>query len=562
MVEVRITSVRVSDGVEISIPREGVVLLVGPNNAGKSQALKDLLGLARDPQSYAPRTFVEAAYDKVATTDVAEWIRTRLPHITRDGITRIRVEGWGDVRVQDIVNQWGAAHLNVLTSLFVLHADGTSRLSAGNSQASIDFSTDLPSHPIQRAYQDSELERELDEKSKAAFGLGVTIDRYSGSVISLRLGPRPQFEHEDGRPSQSYLSELKALSRLEDQGDGVRSYLGLLLFMLAGTHQVILVDEPEAFLHPPQARLLGRVLAERAREQQAFIATHSTNIVQGALEAGTSTTIVRITRENNVNHAAVLKHEAVKELWSDPLLRYSNVLDGLFHDAVILCESDADCRYYSAVLDGMTSSSLGEPGSPGPQVLFTHSGGKARMASVVDALSAVSVPVVVVADFDVLRSDGDVKRLVASLGGRFEDFAKDLRILASALDSDTKPLRKVTLKDDLIRRIDELPDLVGPREAEALRSAIRAETGWDKAKRAGKSAVPQGEASDACDRLLAALKEIGLLVVPVGELERFAPGVAGHGPAWVTEVLDQGLHVTPGHDALEFVESIRAAASR
>lgn len=60
---------------------------------------------------------------------------------------------------------------------------------------------------------------------------------------------------------------------------------------------------------------------------------------------------MRLTRNGEINHAAVLNEQDVKDLWSDPLLRYSNVLDGLFHDAVVLCESDSDFRYYQAVLD-------------------------------------------------------------------------------------------------------------------------------------------------------------------------------------------------------------------
>lgn len=73
----------------------------------------------------------------------------------------------------------------------------------------------------------------------------------------------------------------------------------------------------------------------------------------------------------------------MKKLWADPLLRYSNVLDGLFHDAVVLCEGDADCRYYSAVLDQLPSTGEDQANTREPQYLFTHSGGKARMPSVV-----------------------------------------------------------------------------------------------------------------------------------------------------------------------------------
>jgi len=223
----------------------------------------------------------------------------------------------------------------------------------------------------------------------------------------------------------------------------------------------------------------------------------------------------------------------------DPLLKYSNILDGLFHDAVVLCEGDADCRYYSAVLDylpnegGEATSSFREA-----ELLFTHCGGKARMASVVSALKAVSVPVVVVADFDLLREASDVGRLVGSMGGDFSLHEADLKIVASALTADTKPLRKTTLQDALLRALDGLPnEFISASEAESVRRIIRSDTGWDKAKRAGLSAVPQGDAYAACERLLKGLQDINLLVVPVGELERFEPRIAGHGPAWVSALI-------------------------
>lgn len=561
MVRVRATKAQFSDGSDVSIPAEGMVLLVGPNNAGKSQALKDLAGLAREAQ-YVGRAILSVDYEKSVNGDIKEWVSRNVPQINREGVNRFQIENGGEFTSQDIANLWNLPNLNVLTSLFIFHADGTSRLSAGDSQQSLDFSTQIPAHPVQRAYLDSDIEGEIDRESRAAFGLGVTVDRYGGSVISLRLGDRPLFEHNDGLPTDGYISALKALPRLEEQRDGVRSYLGLVLHLAAGRHQILLIDEPEAFLHPPQARRLGSVLARKAQSQQAFIATHSTDVVQGTLEGGASVTIVRVTREGNVNHPAVLDDAAVKKLWSDPLLRYSNVLDGLFHDAVVLCESDADCRYYSAVLDHLPETDTEQAARREPQLLFTHCGGKARMSSVVDALRAVSVPVIVVADFDVLRDATDVEKIVGSLGGDYERYEADLKLVAKALTSDEKPLRKLTLKDELNRKIDTLPnETISRREAESLRAILKAESGWDKAKRSGLQAVPQGDAYEASERLLTGLRNAGLFVVPVGELERFAPGVPGHGPSWVSAVLEQKLHETPGHDALEFVKGIRDSAA-
>lgn len=556
MASVRIVQLQLSDQTSIDVPSNGVVLLVGPNNAGKSQTLKDILGISRDRSSYRPKALLTAEFQKDSTIEVNEWVATRLPQIVKDGVPRVRVEGWGEVEPKDIAAAWAGPDPGVLTTLFILHADGTTRLTAGDSQASLDYTSQFPHHPMHRAYIEPGIEERLSEMSIAAFGTPLVVDRFGGNLTTIRLGEPPPFIHDNGRPTIGYLNDLKRLPRLEDQGDGVRSYLGLLLHMLAGTHELILVDEPEAFLHPPQARQLGRVLAEQSIGGQAFIATHSSDIVQGSLEGGTATTIVRITRAEGVNHAAVLAHEAVQDLWSDPLLRYSKVLDGLFHDVVVVCESDSDCLYYSAVSDNLP---VDEPKDVprNPSVLFTHAGGKARLASVAAALRAVSVPVLVIADFDVLRNEADVKKILQSLGASYDAFATDMAILAAALKSDTKPLSKLALGEELNARLSDMPDTITEKDAQKLRAVIRADTGWDRAKRAGISTVPAGDPYRACERLIEGLSLAGLLVVPVGELERFEPSVSGHGPSWASDVLAAGLHKSPSADALAFVSLLR-----
>jgi hypothetical protein len=164
-----------------------------------------------------------------------------------------------------------------------------------------------------------------------------------------------------------------------------------------------------------------------------------------------------------------------------------------------------------------------------------------------------------VADFDVLRDKGKLRDLVAALGGDFGNIERNLTVVTNGLKPQ-KPLRKLALEDELKQRLAELPDVIDEKQAERLRAIIKAESGWDRAKQSGIAALPQGEAGEAAQTLLADLKEMGLLVVPVGELERFVREVPGHGPGWVVEVLERELHRNPGPHARSFVESIRAAA--
>lgn len=553
MIRVRVADFVVSDGTAVELPSAGVALFVGPNNAGKSQSLRDLLGLAATPQSYVGRAIINVSVQKEGSAEeFVEWVRKNIPAVRNAEGQEVRSVGEYGLRpLTGMERYWQTEKLQHIGSLFLYHADATSRLTAGNSVANINFSTESPTHPLQRAFVDGDLERQVREAGLAAFGETLSIDRYAGNAIPLRVGEAPPFVHDNGVPSPAYIKNLQQLSRLEDQGDGMRSYMGLLLHVLGGAHQITLVDEPEAFLHPPQARLLGQTLAQRTiGSQQLFMATHSVDVVQGVLESEAPVTIVRITRDGSVNRAAVLDPQQVKQLWSDPLLRYSNLLDGLFHDAVVLCEGDADCRYYSSVLDSVYGRMIEQVPSRRPQLLFSHCGGKARLASVTTSLRAISIPVVIVADFDILNDEELLERTVVALGGGFEPMRANFARLHGALTAEVKPVSKVALREALIAALDDLPaDMVGKKDADGLRSIIRLESGWDRVKRSGVAGLPQGQAHESGVELLAQLKAVGLVVVPVGELERFVPSVGGHGPKWVTEVHRRGLHDDPANVA-------------
>lgn len=51
--EVAIANPRLNDGTVVDLPDRGVVLIVGPNNAGKSQFLRDVAKLVSSPAETA-----------------------------------------------------------------------------------------------------------------------------------------------------------------------------------------------------------------------------------------------------------------------------------------------------------------------------------------------------------------------------------------------------------------------------------------------------------------------------------------------------------------------------
>jgi AAA domain, putative AbiEii toxin, Type IV TA system len=189
------------------------------------------------------------------------------------------------------------------------------------------------------------------------------------------------------------------MTSIEKQGDGMRAFATVVLNTLLNNRCLTLIDEPEAFLHPPQARTLGFMIAkEFPKNRQAVIATHSGDIVRGLLEGDPER--IKVLQLSN--------HEPQK-VWNDPILYHSNILDGLFHEKVVVCEADTDCRFYSAILRSIHEH---HPQTKLVDLLFLHCGGKDRIPTVNCALSKVGVPVTVVVDFDILNDGAKLKELV------------------------------------------------------------------------------------------------------------------------------------------------------
>jgi len=401
-------------------------------------------------------------------------------------------------------------------------------------------------------YLDPSREAILSDAFKEAFGLGVVLNRMGGSQISLHVGD--PMDAAIANPAQ-YLSEIALRPAIQQQGDGIRSYIGILLAALATPWPVLLIDEPEAFLHPPQARALGRQLAEVAvNARQIIVATHSADMIRGLLDGPPgSVSLNRLTREGEVNHVASLPAEGVHEMWGDPLLRFSSTIDGLFHTAAVVCESDSDCRYYEAVLTSVVQA--GE--RPPKDWLFVHCGGKHRMPAVVSALKTLGVPTKVIADVDVLREDQPLESLMRLLGIESGELDAHLNSLRAAVQAQTPQNPVGYVRDQLIAIFDKHSGPTMTTELQMLvREATKSGDGWSMLKKGGVASLPQGQATTSSQAVLGRLATAGLHVVPVGELERWDATITGHGPSWATAALEGGSHSVVGSPVWEFIKTI------
>ncbi len=250
--------------------------------------------------------------------------------------------------------------------------------------------------------------------------------------------------------------------------------------------------------------------------------------------------VVRIRRSGSTNTVRLLSNERIKQLWGDPLLRYSNILDGLFHEAVVVCEADADCRFYAAVLDAVLTGRKDD--AKRPDLMFTHCGGKARLPVVIRALREVDVPVRAVADFDILSEKEPLKAIVEALAIEWSTVEADWLIVKAAVDGKKPDHSTAEVRSEIEKVIADITSSSFPSKAKAeIQSILKRTSAWAHAKVLGKAFVPSGNPTKACERLLLNLGNGGLHVVEVGELEGYVRTESGHDPKWVNAVLIRPL---------------------
>jgi NACalpha-BTF3-like transcription factor len=96
---------------------------------------------------------------------------------------------------------------------------------------------------------------------------------------------------------------------LSDCGTGVSQVLAILYVVITSKDpQIIIIDEPQSFLHPGAAKKLIEIL-KKFSQHQYFIATHSAEIIAAA----NPSTIVKLLYENGETQASTMNARDIRE---------------------------------------------------------------------------------------------------------------------------------------------------------------------------------------------------------------------------------------------------------
>jgi predicted ATPase len=528
-----------SDGTALSFAEDEIVVFVGPNNAGKSATLKEMEALVS--RSGAHTVVKSATLHKTGNRgDLESYLEKNSQKVKAD--SDLRYTGLGFSIHKNHLHYFdNSIDRHPVAPFFCARLATENRITASNPAGAIALYQQPANHPIHMLLMDEKLADRISQHFRHAFGKDLFPFRAGGGNFPLYVGKKPEKASGEDELSRSFVDKIRAQAEpLESQGDGMRSFATVLLYVLvADTHSIQFLDEPEAFLHPPQARLLGELIArERKARAQLFIATHSTDVLDGLITGGANKVrIVRLQRDGTVNSVKELSKEKTAAIASDTLARYSGVFGGIFYQHVVICESDSDCLFYSSILNTKAVS-----GDQRADILFIHTSGKHRMAQLAETLRELDVPVSVIADVDLFNEETTFRTLFERLGGDWARVQPAWKSLKTAVEARKPPLNAEQVSA-MIRKELEGADGTTPfpkdRE-QAIKRVFKTVSPWDDVKRAGRAALPQGQAVQHFDELLGSCALVGLWVLPVGELEGFCRSIdGGHGPGFVEKVLDE-----------------------
>ena len=506
-----------------------ISVFVGPNNSGKSQTLKDIRCMMDRQQANMKPIILK---DDTSCFEIPnlQSIKKDVSFVeSRSSVNQYTVEGIGsnlignksfDVTIQQIEDfdnyeekQKQKIFFSWFGKSYIALMDAETRLRLSSETNSYNPSEERPQNLLQSLFKSTEIEKIFRDAFKEAFKQDIKLDVSQLQKICLRVGNNVNQIPEDPRTAYTV---AKNIPKIDNQGDGFRSFAGIVIGLLICKNRIILLDEPEAFLHPAQSFFLGKWIGENSASlgSQLLICTHSSNFLSGILAGTKDLDIFRLHRVENQTFYNHLTPEVVNQLISNPILSSQRVIEGFFHSGVVICEADADRAVYQSVAAICHNSNR--------EVLFIHAHNKQTLALVAGLLKQSGTPVAVVADIDVLRPDKDLDEVYKVLTEK--DMPAELKVRQKQLDAYAENRPEEEVFRELKKNVSELMQQMeeGKHTLEGARSAlsrIKNETSkWSAIKRDGIAVLPVDEKGNA-DQLIIELAKVGLFVVTVGELE-------------------------------------------
>lgn len=330
----------------------------------------------------------------------------------------------------------------------------------------------------------------ISETVKRLFHKDIALDNTTSRQSVVPVVSEDFSDYRNSHDSTEKLLYMENATQLRNEGDGFRSYVTILLTVMGASKPILLMDEPEAFLHPTYAmelgKQLGTMLAESSALHNAFISTHSSYFLQGILESAASDlSLIRLKRNGDKSTFNIVDKDKIETLKnrSDYSPQY---IDALFSKKAILVEAPRDAIIYSAICDKI--SEIDNP-------IFVSTNGKDAFKGVKEFYTASGLPCRCICDFDIINDRDKFKNLMKA-------FSVDLEVRQRALDA-ADELKKI-YRDLAIQKTSNKKEI-----ASLIKARYKKDVFLD---------IPDSLRQD-CRNSLHDLIRFGIYVLATGELE-------------------------------------------
>ena len=534
-----ISKIKFNNDKEIFFNYDDIVIFVGANNVGKSRALKDI----KDD-------ILEKKTDKVIIKEIeykdSNFTEKNMQNFFKNNYDN-EMEKNGDYNItidRNNAQYYDKNHFkNILLNKKQFYKVLFSFLSTENrlnmtSPISYNFIEDKVSLNIMRKLEkDTQAITKLNDILNSCFGKAIDISEEvnNNSLSKLyKFGTKEEISKTINTNTREARSLLESLDDLNEQGDGIRSAVAILSSLIANEHTLYLIDEPETFLHPPQARILGNNIVELSKNKQCFISTHNIDLIRGILENKSSRIkIIKINRNENKNEFHIIDNASISRIANDKNLKYSNILNGLFYSTVVLCENESDCKFYSAILEHLDSNIY-------QNVLFCAVGGKDQFKIIIPLLQKLKINYVIIADLDLIDNRERLKNLLNSIEeNKYAQISEAhnnfLNLFEQGTDNQIK--KQKAIKEEILSLFTK-DDYMSEETANKIKLTLKNISYLKLLKNTGKSCLPAGKCTMEYDKIIEFLNMNNIYVVECGEIERFITQVDGHGNSWVENVFN------------------------
>ncbi len=315
----------------LEIDTTPVTVFVGPNNSGKSKILIEIENYCRNGITSSTDVLLQEIIFSELENPINELANLTLkpkdgeflrPYdlIFGNGNYKNNINKDSIIKILQNPNSMREDFCRYYMTIKTLRLDGERRIHLINESGGGDLQ-DHPQNTLQILFRNNHKRKEVRRIIYESFKKYFVVDPTNLGLLRIRLSdiPPKSETQERGLDEESVDFHNKAID-IRFMSDGVKAFAGIIIEIIAGDPKVILIDEPEAFLHPSLATNLGKEISKSITHgsKNLFVSTHSSNFLMGCIQSGNELNIVRLTYSNNIPTARILPYDKVLKLMRHP----------------------------------------------------------------------------------------------------------------------------------------------------------------------------------------------------------------------------------------------------